>query len=441
MGPNDRNAGLQTGSAAARAEARAAYSPFTTSAEKAFEPARRADARTSLVVLDTNVLLEPYRTSSSALAEIQKVYGALKKGRRLLVPAEVAREFARNRPGRLAEVQKTIRNASSASLTGKHALPAIVQGLNESTVANGEYKKLLSSLRSYQAALSRLANEVGGWTRTDPVLDIYTKLFDAQTVVDCGYSAEAIEKIRHRRYAAKIPPGYEDAGKADGGRGDLVIWLTILEVASAKDLDAIFVSDDRKKDWAHPFDADSVFPRYELVAEFDEVTGGKTFELMTLATLLERLDSPPDIVAEVRFQEQQSSGERLKRHFRTLLYEAAGRGVAEIRSSSAAHFDLTESDRSTAIEVRTIRYVDEPRFNALAANLADPSVPERVVIFVAVDETSIRFFEKYGVSAVSPATMQVIAVKPINGGFVTFVNHAASPMLRELFVVGQERVE
>ena len=64
-----------------------------------------ADNSTALVVLDTNVLLAPYRTSTGALGEIAKVYGMLQKERRLLVPGQVAREFARNRPNLVSRLK------------------------------------------------------------------------------------------------------------------------------------------------------------------------------------------------------------------------------------------------------------------------------------------------------------------------------------------------
>lgn len=58
----------------------------------------------ALVVLDTNTLLVPYNVGPSSLAQIGKTYKHLVAANRLVVPGQVAREFARNRAGKLSEV-------------------------------------------------------------------------------------------------------------------------------------------------------------------------------------------------------------------------------------------------------------------------------------------------------------------------------------------------
>jgi len=57
-----------------------------------------------LFVLDTNALVLPYTTSSESVDEIKKVYTQIIKEKRLFVPGQVAREFAKTRPEKLKEL-------------------------------------------------------------------------------------------------------------------------------------------------------------------------------------------------------------------------------------------------------------------------------------------------------------------------------------------------
>ncbi|MET0945051.1 MAG: PIN-like domain-containing protein, partial [Flavobacterium sp.] len=54
-----------------------------------------------IFVIDTNVLLLPYTTTSSGFEEIKKAFSKLISKNQLLIPAQVAREFAKNRPEKI----------------------------------------------------------------------------------------------------------------------------------------------------------------------------------------------------------------------------------------------------------------------------------------------------------------------------------------------------
>src|SRR5688500_12624671 len=57
-----------------------------------------------IVVGDTNALLVPYKINKESLEQIKKTYLGLEKDGRLVIPAQVAREFARNRAGKIVEL-------------------------------------------------------------------------------------------------------------------------------------------------------------------------------------------------------------------------------------------------------------------------------------------------------------------------------------------------
>jgi rRNA-processing protein FCF1 len=69
------------------------------------------------VVLDTNSLLVPYTTGKDSLEQIGKIYNDLVKSERLIVPGQVAREFAEHRVTKLKELyQQIFRKRASIGL-------------------------------------------------------------------------------------------------------------------------------------------------------------------------------------------------------------------------------------------------------------------------------------------------------------------------------------
>lgn len=53
------------------------------------------------IVLDTNVLLIPLSTGSRSLEEVERIYTKLISEDRLYIPAQVAREYAKNKPEKI----------------------------------------------------------------------------------------------------------------------------------------------------------------------------------------------------------------------------------------------------------------------------------------------------------------------------------------------------
>ncbi len=277
------------------------YVPYARGAERAFAPVTNApDLTTALIVLDANVLLAPYQTSSAALKAIERVYAQLREQGRLVVPAQAAREFAKRRPSLVAELVEGLNRASGISLSLKYEAPPVLRELDTFKAASQELETAKIALREYRKRLAELAAEVMQWDRSDPVLKAYHQVFDASVVQEVAQDAEAIETTRKARFARDIPPGYKDKGKEDGGIGDLIIWLTILECAVKASKDVVFVTEEKKADWFHRAGDQPVFPRYELALEFEEATSGRSFCCMTLSKVLETFGVASKIVEEVR---------------------------------------------------------------------------------------------------------------------------------------------
>jgi predicted nucleic acid-binding protein len=277
------------------------FRPFVDDPHRAFAASTaRPDIKTALIFLDTNVLLAPYRSSTETLGAIKRTYERLKSNNQLAVAAEAAREFARNRLNLLAGVHKYVRDAKSVSVNGDFDAPPILRGLPECEEALKYLGQMQRLTKSYRAALDALTATISRWQSADPVIEVYEPLFDEGVVKNLSLTDERLEAIRKDRYNARVPPGFRDKGKEDGGVGDLAIWLTILETAVAVGKDTLFVTEDGKTDWFHKSGDQRLYPRYELAEEFRATTGGRTFGMLTLSELLKGFGASDKVVQEVR---------------------------------------------------------------------------------------------------------------------------------------------
>lgn len=107
--------------------------------------------KTADVVLDTNVLLLPYGAGANSLKEIVTIFKNLKEKGRLFLPAQVAREFVRNRPNKLSELQQGI-----ADKIGRYRFflpPSILwtckKHVNNMMLSHARNRECLPSFRNY----------------------------------------------------------------------------------------------------------------------------------------------------------------------------------------------------------------------------------------------------------------------------------------------------
>jgi hypothetical protein len=259
-----------------------------------------------IVVLDTNVLLVPYTINPKGLGEVEKAYDALLKQKRLVIPGQVAREFAKNRPNKLSELHHQLsekRNRLQAYQKGKYPLL-------ESLAEYGKVVELEQQMHAlaaeYRTALSKVLDHVRNWTWNDPVSLLYARLFTPDVVIEASISKDDLKTDIERRVLHKIPPGYKDAAKDDSGAGDIIIWHTILELGKTQKKDIIFVSADGKPDWFHQSDG-PLYPRFELVDEFRRISDSGSFHILKFSEFLDLFGAVGDVVEEVRQEEAKLS--------------------------------------------------------------------------------------------------------------------------------------
>jgi rRNA-processing protein FCF1 len=129
-----------------------------------------------LFVLDTNALLLPYTTSSKSIDEIKKVYARLVSGKRLFIPGQVAREFAKNRPEKIKELFQQLnrkRDKLKSLHTGRYPL---LTGINVYNEAIAQEQKIDELLKEYSKKVAQVIDEIKTWTWNAPVSQVYNTL-------------------------------------------------------------------------------------------------------------------------------------------------------------------------------------------------------------------------------------------------------------------------
>lgn len=235
----------------------------------------------SLIVLDTNVLLNLYRYKEEARNEFINIIKSYKE--RLWIPYQVGFEFHRNRESIIIKNKVAYRLVKD-KLTEQ--LDKFVNFLN----SNGDLtrhpyidtkdiqKRVTQFSASISKTLDKQQNEHPDYSQNDDILNAITELFDGRVGGDfADKDIEAIYKEGEKRYANKVPPGYcDEKNKKDKGKrrlyGDLIVWKQTINHCKELEKDIIFITDDHKPDWWDEIGGKHT-PRKELIREFIDSTG------------------------------------------------------------------------------------------------------------------------------------------------------------------------
>ena len=233
----------------------------------------------SLIVFDTNVLLNLYRYKEEARNEFINVIKFYKE--RLWIPYQVGLEFHRRRENIMhknAEAYEALGNSISNQLI------KVVDVLSND-YARHPYidmkdirKKVERCATSIRKSLEAQGKTHPDYFEKDDILDAVSNLFDGCVGNDFTEDElEALYKEGERRYANQIPPGYcDEKNKKDKAKrslyGDLVVWKQVIAYAKEKEQCVIFITDDHKSDWWDKVEGKHS-PRKELIREFMDCTG------------------------------------------------------------------------------------------------------------------------------------------------------------------------
>lgn len=257
----------------------------------------------AVFVLDTNVLLLPFGAGASSLKQITEVYRKLNSENRLLIPAQVAREFIKNRPDKITDLYQGLSDKISRFSAPDRLSYPILEGIEEFKVLNEVVEKAATLKSEISKANAALLKRIRNWEWNDPVSQAYKAEFTSKNIVEPECDKQKILDELRRRYDLKIPPGYKDAGKDDYGIGDYLIWKTILDVGQREKKDVIFISGDEKADWQHRAAGGGFLPRYELLDEYRRASDGKSLFIIPLSKLLELMKAEAGSVQEIKQEE------------------------------------------------------------------------------------------------------------------------------------------
>jgi hypothetical protein len=264
----------------------------------------------SLVVLDANALLLPFRLEQQSYKEIEDVYRKLISEKRLVVPGQALREFISNRGSKLADIHQTLvqRKSDLGNIKALSVLQSpLLDSFNEFKAlkkSEAEFSETLRKAKTEHAKkIDSLIKKLESLSTNDPISQSYETLFQDETVFDPELDYDALSSDLAFRNLYKIPPGYKDKSKDSNSEGDFLIWHTILELAKRHKRSTMFVSSEEKSDWFTRSNNKGLFPRFELVEEFRRASKGSHFHIIKLAELLKLNNVTSQVVQEVEKEE------------------------------------------------------------------------------------------------------------------------------------------
>lgn len=261
-------------------------------------------------VFDTNVLTSVYKRSDDARDALYKVIKSL--GDRLWIPYQVVHELLDNRA--------TIVHAQAGLYSGAiDSLTAVLESFNSTT----KHPFLPESLHNEFVAVSnKVLDELASkrdfhdlrLTNDDVKADLAGMLAGK---IGRRYSDEELKAITiegEKRYANRIPPGFEDINKHKGSTvfsdvckryGDLIIWKQVIEKAKELNRPVIFVTGEQKDDWWNRQGGKTIGPLPRLIEEFDDETDQDFFlyshhQFLDLANVYLKQNTSTEVIEEVR---------------------------------------------------------------------------------------------------------------------------------------------
>lgn len=238
--------------------------------------------KTSIIVLDTNVLLNFYRVSKKTSDDILKAFSNYSKN--IWLPYYAGVEFYKNK----YDVSKSV--IAKNSLVKNSIVSGYDKMIQDVSKTFNEYKKdndVEDLLKLLNENKDESIKKIESLTKSinkkieNNVESIDKKIEELIGNRITNKVAEEEFKLileeGHARLENGIAPGYKDKGKDDligqyKVNGDYFIFEDMIRLAKLKDCDIVFITDDNKKDW---YNKNEQRITYELQREFFYKTGRK----------------------------------------------------------------------------------------------------------------------------------------------------------------------
>lgn len=268
----------------------------------------------SIIVLDTNILLNLYRYSDEAR---QTYMNAIKNhAERIYLTNQVMTEFFRNRKAIInlrgnfknnltAEIEKefvrlknNIRSIKSCKdilrtedSLSKNILDLIDNNLYEiKNIISEQPEGIVNSEYIYgeDSILNEIVQSIG---------DKFFNDFNSDKI-------EELKKAGEKRFADKIPPGYKDNDKQKENKyGDYIIWEEIIALSIKEKKNILLISDDVKEDWMEIIEGKKIGVRPDLINEFYNLTNKLFYKISSSSFVKEfgiDMESKEYIIDEIQ---------------------------------------------------------------------------------------------------------------------------------------------
>ncbi|MFP5202950.1 MULTISPECIES: PIN-like domain-containing protein [Bacillus] len=237
----------------------------------------------SIIVIDTNVLLNLYRYTKETSDQILELLDKYKEN--LWMPHHVGLEYHYNRKSVILEQRGSNEKVCSAF----QQIPDKIRDILNKDLSNFKkrHKDDLDSLvyeikKVIEVKVHNLKkiSEEDDLLQSDSIKSKITDLYSNR--VGNPYSEEELKDIMKEadnRFNNEIPPGYKDVKNKKGIKyyngvqiqnkyGDFILWKQVLDYAVENNTNIIFITDEKKEDWWYEAKGRIIGPRVELLNEF-----------------------------------------------------------------------------------------------------------------------------------------------------------------------------
>lgn len=235
----------------------------------------------SIIVLDTNILLNLYRYSSKTRENILNVLEKFKD--RIWIPYQVIREYYRNRDKVIDEslnyahtLEDTINKKFDEMFKEVKTNSQKLEFIDEISKTINDSKKNINKI--FEESLNDKKNK----DRLRENIQIEKKIYELigeKFEEELQYKdIEDLIKEGDRRIKNQIPPGYKDSEKDEVYNdyqinGDYLVFDSFVRYANENKKNVIFITDDAKEDWMQIINGKKQGGRKELLQEFYQNTG------------------------------------------------------------------------------------------------------------------------------------------------------------------------
>lgn len=326
---------------------------------------------TSVLVFDTNVLLNVLRYSESARQELIEAIASVAD--RTFVPHQIAVEYNRNRVDVVASRRSELDEVGTKSDEIRQSVSAVTNLLRRRRIVGDvEIEKLEKAAKAFLAVMDTTSQEALDKYDLEPdslvgVVDEWTRRLDDVLAgrVAAAPAAEILEEDMaeaERRKAERLAPGFRD-----GAIGDYLWWAETLRWPQIVDKHLFIVSDDAAKgDWRFEQRSIPAGPHQILIDDAREA-GARTLTLLTTVDFLKLIEGRGQtVVSESTIAESEQVGNRDASAWRfedylslitglerdgygdrvDVIRTAAQGGGSILREAVYQLADMTEKDRS-----------------------------------------------------------------------------------------------